>query len=272
VQSAYGFSWGVYWFAWYWGSVDGWGTALGSAPDANLFISNVMFVGLSILLILFALWAWRSRAASPTVITLVISVVVLLLDAYSTYYVYHAFLQGMNYTLIPIEIASLVLLIVFAYKAVLALSRQAPSPALSEKPTAAIILSSIGGGLLVVVGTLLFLGQIMSTVGFYELIVGSMIMVCASMAYYKKSVANAWGSAIVVLSVIAGINLIALAGGILGMRWKPTSAVSGRGLGRPAAVSTPGTKYCVSCGSQISHYAKFCTHCGAAQPPSRVSQ
>jgi predicted RNA-binding Zn-ribbon protein involved in translation (DUF1610 family) len=267
-RSANGFQWGVYWFAFGWNTSRGWQIWLQYAlVGANSFIWNGMFTVLSVLLILLALWAWKSKGARPTVVTFVLSTVLLLLACYGAYdsYSYYWGHADYSYSLIPIEIGLLGLLTIFAYGAVLALARQGAHLASSEKPTAAVVLSSIGGMVLVVVGMLLLVGYTMATVGWYELAIGSMMIVCGIMAYYKRMLTNAWGSAIIVLSMIAGVNLIALAGGISAMRWKARSTASGEGLGGPAAVSTAAIKHCASCGNLVFDDAKFCAHCGATQ-------
>ncbi len=227
-QSANDSGWGVYWFAFGWTTREGWQIWLQYAfADANSFIINGVWTIESLLLILFVLWAWKSRAAKPTVITLALSTVLLLLDVYITYDSYNSYwLAGISYLLIPSEIGLLTLLTIFTYRATLSTPGQAAYPAPIKKPTAAVVLSSIGGMLLVAVGILFLVEQSMATVGWYELVIGSLIIVGGIVAYYKQSLTNAWGSAIVVLSVIAGVNLIALAGGISAMRWKPSSGVA----------------------------------------------
>lgn len=272
MLSANDSQWGVYWFAFAWNNTGGWFILLQYAfADANSFIVNGMWTIESLLLILFALWAWKSKTAKPAVITLALSTVLLLLAVISACnaYIYNNG-GGYSYRLIPTEIGFLTLLTIFTYRATLSTPAQAAYPAPIKKPTAAVVLSSIGGMVFAALGILLLVEQRMTAVGWHELVIGSLIIVGGIMAYRKQILTNAWGSAIVVLSVLAGGNLISLFGGISAMLWKPSSGVAQEPATAPV-VSTTGTKYCTSCGNRIVADAKFCAHCGAGQRASKPS-
>jgi uncharacterized membrane protein len=101
---------------------------------------------------------------------------------------------------------------------------------LAEKPTTAFVVSLIGGILEILLGiavaarwTVLVPGMDV-TFGAYFIILGLIMILGAVMMYNKPSSAHTWGIIIVVLSIISGLNIITLIGGILALRWKPSGA------------------------------------------------
>lgn len=104
---------------------------------------------------------------------------------------------------------------------------------MGEKPTTAFALSLIGGilqlllGIAIAAGWVLLLGGTMDTIfGAYWIILSLITILGAVMIYNKPSSAHTWGIIIVVLSILSGLNIITLIGGVMAMRWKPSSAPS----------------------------------------------
>ncbi|HUK49996.1 MAG TPA: hypothetical protein VLV18_03075 [Terriglobales bacterium] len=96
----------------------------------------------------------------------------------------------------------------------------------SEKPTAAFVLSVIGG-VLGVFGGLYFFGGWWWGFGplicGYFVIVNCIILISAWMLYTNPASTRDWGTLVLVLSILSGVNLPALIGGILAMRWMPSN-------------------------------------------------
>jgi hypothetical protein len=151
-----------------------------------------------------------------------------------------------------------------------------PAPVSTEKPTAAMILSIIGGifillgGLLGVAigstlgfitfgfagGTILLLGAIGTVIGILTVVFGILLsMHTGSHTMY--------GALIIVFSIVSWITafggffigfLLALIGGILAITFKPT----------PPAVmwAQPVQRVCPKCGRVVDPNVKFCPSCG----------
>lgn len=102
---------------------------------------------------------------------------------------------------------------------------------LGEKPTTAFALSLIGGILSLILGIAvaarwwsLFFTDMDVILGAVWIIVALLTILGAVMMYNKPSSAHTWGIIIVVLSIISGVNIITLIGGVLALRWKPSGA------------------------------------------------
>jgi hypothetical protein len=102
-----------------------------------------------------------------------------------------------------------------------------------EKPTAAFALSLIGGILQLLAGIVIAAvfaavgfwtfgaGWVIALLGGYELVIGLITIVGAVMMYDNPSSAHTWGIVILILSIISGLNIFSLIGGILGIVWRP---------------------------------------------------
>lgn len=107
---------------------------------------------------------------------------------------------------------------------------------MAEKPTTAFIVTLIGGIVLLLLGvalvaspTGLISGMDPNTgvmLGAYFTIFAILTILGAVMLYSKPSSAHTWGTIIVVLSIIGGLNIITLIGGILARRWKPSGGAT----------------------------------------------
>lgn len=103
---------------------------------------------------------------------------------------------------------------------------------MAEKPTAAFVISFIGGILGLVLGVSVaggwypFLGKAYDVyMGAYWIALAVATILVAVMMYSKPSSARTWSLVVIVLSILSGLNILTLIGGILGYRWKPTGAV-----------------------------------------------
>ena len=104
---------------------------------------------------------------------------------------------------------------------------------MAEKPTTAFIVTLIGGILEILLGValaarlmVLVSGMDPNTnvmIGAYFIVLGLIMILGAVMMYNKPSSAHTWGIIIVILSIIAGLNIITLIGGMLAIKWKPST-------------------------------------------------
>jgi hypothetical protein len=109
-----------------------------------------------------------------------------------------------------------------------------------ERPTGAFVLTLIGGilqlvlGIVIVGGWYALVGQGWDMAfGAYWTALAAITMLGASMMYSRPSSVRTWGTIIIVLSIVSGINLLTLIGGILARRWAPSGAA------KPGVVATP---------------------------------
>jgi zinc ribbon protein len=157
---------------------------------------------------------------------------------------------------------------------------------LGDKPTAAFVLSLIGGiflllgGVLAAVGFSFVFGGLGALVGIVGVIFGFIVILGAVMLYQKPQSHTMWGVVILILSIIAfpslwgfGIgSLLAFIGAILALVYKPTMGPSGMpsqpmgsmpmgSMGAP--MGQMGTT-CKNCGANIPAGATRCPSCGAS--------
>jgi hypothetical protein len=145
-----------------------------------------------------------------------------------------------------------------------------------ERPTAAFILSLIGGLIILVTGTLVgviflvvgtnFGGPLFLSVfwGLLGILIGIPVIIGAVMMYVNPKNHAGWGVVVIVFSLASYITaslggfviglLLGLIGGILGAIWNPPSI----------STSSPITKACLNCGRIMNDDAKYCTNCGKA--------
>jgi hypothetical protein len=158
-----------------------------------------------------------------------------------------------------------------------------------NKPTAAYILSLIGGifgliGGLVLIGAGAFVGVFTFGLGF-ALIggIGLWIMICSLIVIIAASKLNSeplehskWGAIILVLSIIGSWSLLNLIGGILALVYKPELVgaqqqyVPQQQYGPPQGyaqppqtyMQQPTTRVCPQCGRIVQANESFCPNCG----------
>jgi hypothetical protein len=152
----------------------------------------------------------------------------------------------------------------------------------AEKPSAAYILSLIGG-IFVIIGGIavaaigaaftLFLGGIGGIIGVLGIVWGVLIIVFASRLNSDPASHATSGALIIVFSLLSWVGaigglfigfLLALIGGILAITWNPQPQPT---MTPPAPMAPmAGFKYCANCGTQMAVSATFCPKCGAKQP------
>ena len=144
---------------------------------------------------------------------------------------------------------------------------------MKEKPTAAYVLSLIGGilGLIGGAAFLFFYGFVVSipagaAVPFIAALyagIGIWGIICSVLVIYAAGKLNEepwehmkWGIIILVFSIIGLWSLLGLVGGILALVYRPESTV-------PAAPSVQAvTRVCPKCGRVLKEDMKFCPYCG----------
>jgi hypothetical protein len=155
---------------------------------------------------------------------------------------------------------------------------------MADKPTAAMVLSLIGG-LFVIFGgaALAFAGSIIGSfnvtgaasasntvlaLGIVGVIMGLIMVVGGFMLYSKPASAKMWGVIVLVLSIISWVTalggffigfLLGLIGGILALTFKPTMA--------PGAMPPPMMSSSMPMGSApMGSMGMTCKNCGASVP------
>jgi uncharacterized protein DUF6114/zinc ribbon protein len=155
---------------------------------------------------------------------------------------------------------------------------------MGEKPTAAFVLSLIGGifmllgGVALAIGFSFLLGSVGAIIGIIGVVMGLIVLLGAVMLYRKPQSHTMWGVIILILSIIAlpaawgfGIgSLLAFIGAILALVFKPSMAAgampppmmsSSMPMGSPPMGSMGMT--CKNCGASIPAGATRCPSCGA---------
>lgn len=155
---------------------------------------------------------------------------------------------------------------------------------MADKPTAAFVLSLIGGilmllgGVAVTVGFSFLFGGVGAVIGIIGVIMGLIVLLGAVMLYQKPENHTMWGVIILILSIVAlpaawgfGIgSLLAFIGAILALVYKP--AMVGGAMPPPmmsssmpmgsAPMGSMGVT-CKNCGASIPAGATRCPSCGA---------
>jgi hypothetical protein len=156
--------------------------------------------------------------------------------------------------------------------------------ATKEKPTAAYVLSLIGG-ILSIIGAVvsLFIATILLSIynpypyyyynpsptaalllgiGIWFFICGAIVIVAASKLNSNPEEHMKWGTITLVFSILGG-GIFALIGGILAMVWKPSTPST-----PPPPPWQQGTAFqqikriCPQCGRVLTEEMKFCPYCG----------
>jgi Family of unknown function (DUF6114)/zinc-ribbon domain len=166
---------------------------------------------------------------------------------------------------------------------------------MGDKPTAAMVLSLIGG-LFVIFGgvAIAFIGSLIGSLnltgtaaasntalalGIVGVIIGLIMIVGAIMMYSKPTSAKMWGVIVLILSIISWVTslggffigfLLGLIGGILALTFKPTMAPGAMpppmmSSSMPMGSAPMGSMgmTCKNCGASIPAGATRCPSCGA---------
>jgi hypothetical protein len=158
------------------------------------------------------------------------------------------------------------------------------SQAAEEKPTAAFVLSLIGGILGLISGfAVVFAGSSLAglfgpyypypyiasfllILGVWMIISSLIILVAANGLNSNPAEHSKWGAIILIFSILGGGSCLACIGGIVALGWKPTTpppaprapTPSGRRVGAPETAG----RVCPQCGQVLAEDARFCPRCG----------
>jgi hypothetical protein len=167
-----------------------------------------------------------------------------------------------------------------------------------NKPTAAYILSLLGGifGILIgvaflILGALAIIagladaaigfdvglgwgGSLMLGIGIWGLITSILLVVFAGKLKGNPMEHSKWGALILVFSLIGFGGWLAFIGGILALIYKPIPSAPAPYAAQaqtyttapppPTTASQPITRFCPGCGRVVNENVKFCPHCGKA--------
>ena len=159
-----------------------------------------------------------------------------------------------------------------------------------DYPSAAYILSLIGGIFIVLVGIFVavvgaaftfFIGGLGGLFGLIGVVFGAIIIYGATQLKSNPSQHATWGAIILVFSLISWVGalggffigfLLAFIGGILAIVWSPSRAQAAYApsayapaygpASPPQAAPTAAGRYCPNCGRPLSADVKFCPNCG----------
>ncbi len=131
-----------------------------------------------------------------------------------------------------------------------------------NKPTSAYYLALIGGILGVIAGLILAL----IIIGIWILIVNIITIYFAQKLNEEPLEHSRYGTYIIVFSILSGLNILALIGGILAVTYTPIMQTQTTPPPQQYTVySQPPQqtiRYCPQCGSAVNQYDQFCPHCG----------
>lgn len=140
----------------------------------------------------------------------------------------------------------------------------------SNPPSAAYYLTLIGGILGIIVGLILTI----FIIGIWIVIANVLMIVYAQRLMQRPSEHSKYGTYILILSILSGLNLLALIGGILALTYQPMPTVA---ASQPYQTTAPytqstgyayaSTKYCPQCGNAVGGEAQFCPKCGKKLSP-----
>ncbi len=147
-----------------------------------------------------------------------------------------------------------------------------------SRPSVAFGLSFAGGIIVLLAGFIVmaigaaftfFIGGLGGVPGLFGVLCGILMMVGAVMLYARPSQHVAWGTVVLVFSFLSWFGalgglligfILGLAGGILGIVWRPSRA--SQAFAAPPTV----TRYCPNCGRAIDPTVRYCPHCGKQLP------
>jgi hypothetical protein len=147
----------------------------------------------------------------------------------------------------------------------------------SNPPTAAYYLTLIGGilGLLLGAGitVFLFFTIILWPLGVWVLIANALMITYAMRLMNQPNEHSKYGTYILILSILSGVNLLCLIGGILALAYQPTPTAAQpyqpqpyAPYTQPAQYAPATTKFCPQCGNPVGGEAQYCPKCGTKIP------
>ncbi len=140
----------------------------------------------------------------------------------------------------------------------------------SNPPSAAYYLTLIGGILGVIVGIFL----IFILVGVWIIIANVLMIIYAQRILAQPTEHSHYGTYIIILSILSGLNLLCLIGGILAVTYQPMPTLAASQpyqttapYTQPTGYAYASTKYCPQCGNAVGGEAQFCPKCGKKLSP-----
>ena len=138
----------------------------------------------------------------------------------------------------------------------------------SNPPSAAYYLTLIGGILGIIVGAILTI----FIIGIWIIIANVLMIVYAQRLMAQPQEHSKYGTYIIVLSILSGLNILCLIGGILAVTYQPMPTMAAT---QPYQTTAPysqptnyaTTKYCPQCGNAVGGEAQFCPKCGKKLSP-----
>lgn len=152
---------------------------------------------------------------------------------------------------------------------------------MAERPTAAFVLSLIGGVIVLCVGIIISLaGALISSIvglgglgailGVFGIICGILMVVGAAMLYSRPQQHRMWSAIVLVFSILSWFGaagglfiglILGLIGGILGIIWKPSAIQHALMSPSPSASSQTKREFrCQTCGAVFGTEEELDTH------------
>ncbi|NLF88557.1 zinc-ribbon domain-containing protein [Candidatus Bathyarchaeota archaeon] len=138
----------------------------------------------------------------------------------------------------------------------------------TNPPSAAYYLTLIGGILGIILGIFL----IVVLVGIWLIVANVLMIMYAQKLMAEPKEHSKYGTYILILSILGGINLLCLIGGILAMTYQPmppfqpTQPHQHQTPAQPTEYGPATTKYCPQCGNPVGGEAQYCPKCGTKLP------
>jgi hypothetical protein len=145
------------------------------------------------------------------------------------------------------------------------------SQQVTNPPSAAYYLTLIGGILGIIAGIFL----IFALVGVWIIVANALMIMYAQRLMAEPKEHSKYGTYILILSILGGINLLCLIGGILAMTYQPLPSIQPtppyqhqtyNSPAQPAQYGPATTKYCPQCGNPVGGEAQYCPKCGTKLP------
>jgi hypothetical protein len=146
----------------------------------------------------------------------------------------------------------------------------------TNPPSAAYYLTLIGGIIGIIAGVFL----IFILVGIWIIVANVLMIVYAQRLMAEPKEHSKYGTYILILSILSGLNLLCLIGGILAMTYQPAPNRPYQPYAQPTQpyqTYTPPaqppqygpatTKFCPQCGNPVGGEAQYCPKCGTKLPP-----
>lgn len=139
---------------------------------------------------------------------------------------------------------------------------------ISNPPTAAYYLTLIGG----ILGAIVGIFTLFIIVGVWIIIANVLMIIFAQRLMNQPNEYSKYGTYIIVLSILGGLNILCLIGGILALTYRPTLTAQQpyyQPYTQPTSaqpVQYASSKYCPQCGNAVGAEAQYCPKCGTKMP------